>query len=254
VKGLSILASVLGALALGGLARAETAQQGKLRVAFSGEMSPNRLPRFGLVPVSVSLGGAISTTEGSQPPQLQKIEIAVNRYGRIAPGALPSCPISQIQPASTEGALEACPRSVIGTGSFQAKVLLPEQSPFPSRGQVYAYNGTYEGRPAILAHVYGTQPAPTSYTLPFVISERAKGAYGTVLRASLPQVTSKWGYVTGLSLRLSGSGAARGFLRASCPAPRGFSGAVFPLAHSTFAFAGGIEVGATLQRSCRVQG
>jgi hypothetical protein len=31
---------------------------------------------------------------------------------------------------------------------------------------------------------------------------RTKGTYGAVLFASLPQVTSEWGYVTGLELKL----------------------------------------------------
>lgn len=235
--------------ALSAGAVAEVAQKGKLRVAFEGQLSPTALPRSKPIPVSVSMGGKISTT-GGPAPQLQKITIAINRYGLISPGALPSCAIEEIQPSTTEGALEACEDSLVGEGSFAANVLLPEQTPFPSKGKVYAFNGTYEGKRAILAHVYGTQPAPTSYTLPFVIKE-TKGTFGTTLSASLPQVTSKWGYVTALSLKLNGTG---GFLRASCPAPAGFGAAVFPLAKTTFAFAGGKALGATLNRRCSVRG
>jgi hypothetical protein len=237
---------------LAATAGAEVVQRDGLRVAFEANLAPSKLPRSGAAPVSVAVGGKISTIDGNDPPQLRRISIAVNRYGRLAPGALPRCRIEQIQPATTEGALEACRRSLVGRGSFSARVLLPDQAPFPSAGEVYAYNGTYEGKPAILAHVYGTQPAPTSYTLPFVI-EKTKGTFGTLLSASLPQVTSQWGYVTGLSLELRATGAARGYLTASCPAPKGFSGAVFPLARSSFSFAGGLAVQSTLNRHCRVR-
>jgi hypothetical protein len=246
------LALAASSAALPGSVNAEVVQHGKLRIAFEGKLSPRALPRSRPVPVRVAMGGRISSTGTATPPQLRRLSIAINRYGRLAPASLPSCRIDEIQPATTEGALESCGRSLVGEGTFSANVLLPEQAPFPSRGKVYAFNGTYNGRPAILAHVYGTQPAPTSYTLPFEI-RKTKGTYGTVLSASLPQVTSQWGYVTGLTLNLSGAGHG-GYLQASCPAPAGFTLATFPLAHTTFSFAGGVAVDATLNRSCKVRG
>jgi hypothetical protein len=246
--------AVLLALALPGPTAAEVVQRGQLRVAFEGKLTPHALPRSGAVPVGVELGGRIASADGRTPPQLKRISIRVNRFGRLAPGSLPVCRLEQIQPATTEGALEACGRSLVGTGSFSARVLLPEQAPFPSTGKVYAYNGSYRGRPAILVHVYGTQPAPTSYTLPFQVI-RTRGTFATLLTASLPQVTSEWGYVTGIGLKLdrTSPGRGRGYLSASCPAPAGFSLATFPLARSTFAFAGGRKLSATLNRSCRVR-
>jgi hypothetical protein len=241
------------ALAFCGGAGAEVVQHGDLRVAFDGKLTPRSLPRSGSAPVTVAVGGRISTTDGKIPPQLRRITIAINRFGRIATGSLPSCQIEQIQPATTEGALEVCGSSMVGEGSFSAKVLLPEQTPFPSAGKIYAFNGTYDGRPAILAHVYGTEPVPTSYTLPFEIGH-AKGTFGTVLSVSLPKVTSEWGYITGLKLNLARTGAGqRPYASASCPAPKGFPGAVFPFARTTFAFKGGVELSTTLNRSCRVR-
>ncbi len=170
------------------------------------------------------------------------------------------CEAEQLQPATTEAALEACGPSLVGAGQFGAKVLISQQSPFPSNGKVYAFNGTWKGHPAILAHVYGTKPVPTSATIPFVIG-KAKGStygtygtYGTKLTASLPQVTSKWGYVTAISMKLgksfSSHGKRRSFLSAGCPAPKGLPGATFPLSRTSFAFEGGKRVSQVLQRSC----
>jgi hypothetical protein len=76
--------------------------------------------------------------------------------------------------STTAEAISACRSSLVGTGTFSANVKLPEQSPFPSEGKVLAFNGRFKGRPAILAHIYGTRPVPTSYVLPFTIS-RGKG-------------------------------------------------------------------------------
>jgi hypothetical protein len=255
-KRLALTALAL-ALALAALAQAEVTQRGNLRVSFEGKLSPHTLPRSGSAPVKVSVGAKIAATNGATPPQLRKISIAINRNGRFEPGGLPICRLDQIQPSTTADALRACRSALVGQGSFSAKVLLPQQAPFPSQGKVYAFNGRLGGAPAILAHVYGTNPVPTSYTIPFVISQ-AKGTFGTVLAASLPKVTSEWGYVTGLSMTLGRSysyrGEKRSYLSAGCPAPKGFGGASFPFARAAFGFAGGRSVSSTLTRSCGVRG
>ena len=238
-------------------AQAEVSQKDGLRVSFDGKLTPHALPRSGTAPVKVAVGAKISATNGQTPPQLRKIAIAINRNGRFTPAGLPVCSLEQIQPSTTEDALRACRSSLVGEGSFSAKVLLPEQAPFPSAGKVFAFNGNFHGKPAILAHVYGTNPIPTSYTIPFEIKS-AKGTFGTVMSASLPQVTSDWGYVTGLQLTLGRSfsfhGQRRSYLSASCPAPKGFPGAVFPFAKASFAFAGRGTLTSVLTRSCGARG
>jgi hypothetical protein len=240
------------AVAFVSLAQAEVKQQGNLRVFSGGDIS-----RKGSAPVKIAVSAKIAAVKGSTPPQLRKVEIAINRHGRLEPQGLPVCQVADIQPSTTEKALAACRGSLVGQGRFSAKVLLPEQTPFPSVGKVYAFNGAYKGKPAILAHVYGTSPAPTSVTLPFVIGT-GRGTFGTTLSASLPTVTSEWGYVTGISMtlqrRFSFRGKARSFAVAGCPAPEGFPGAVFPFAKATYGFAGGRTLSSTLVRSCRARG
>jgi len=236
-------------------AGAEVVQQGGLRIGFDGEFAPQRLPRDVPAPVHVTVGAKIASTDGTPPPRLHSISIAINRAGRFDTGLLPACSIRDIQPSTTARALEACGDSVVGSGSFSAKVLLPRQSSFPSSGRLIAFNGRYEGRPAILAHVYGTEPIPTSFTLPFAISE-GKSNLGTVLSASLTDVTGKAGYITGLKLNLGrtvGKGKRRkGFINASCPAPKGFTVAVFPFARASFDF-GSRKLSSTIARKCQVR-
>jgi hypothetical protein len=247
--------TALCALALTSLAQAETIQKGSLRVSLTGQITPKTLPRSGSAPVRVSLATAIAATNGKAPPQLTELELAINRYGQIDGKGLPICEVAEIQPASTQKAIEACRGSLVGRGSFEASLLLPEQSPFPSRGELHAFYGTYKGKPAILAHVYGTDPVPTSFTLPFTI-QRRKGTFGTLLSASLPKDANN--SVTGLELELGRSfragGKARSFASASCPAPKGFPGASFSFARASYEFAGGRRVSSTLTRSCRARG
>lgn len=242
-----------------GATASEVVQRGHVRVSVRAKLAPKKLPRADAAPVRFNLDAKIATTDESIPPQLRGIEIAINRHGHLDPSGLPTCRIDQIQPSTTAGALEVCGRSVVGEGLFTAKVLLTQQAPFPSRGRIVAFNGAWHGRPAILAHVFGTEPVPTSYTLPFVIGKVGKGTYGTTLQASLPRFTSKWGYVTGISLGLgrgySGGGAGRRYLTAGCPAPKGSGIASFPLARATLSFGddGPKAVSQTLIRSCGVR-
>lgn len=250
------LAGALLALALASLAGAEVAQKGTLRVSFTGKFSPVKLPRQGDAPIAVTVGGTIATTDGAPPPQLQGIQIAINRAGRFDYAGLPTCTYAQIQPSTTAAAQAACGPAKVGEGSFAADVLLPEQSPFPSQGKIVAFNGVVKGKPVILAHVYGTVPVPLSYTLVLSMTP-AKGQYGTLLSASLPEVTSDVAYVTGISLtldrRFHAGGRTRGYLSAGCPAPAGFPGALFPLARAGFTFAGGQTLSSTLIRSCKAK-
>lgn len=68
--------------------------------------------------------------------------------------------------------------------------------------------------------------------------------------------TSKWGYVTGISLVIGRSFSAGGhrhsYLTASCPAPKGFTASPYTIARATLGF-GGRTVHSRLSRTCRVR-
>lgn len=248
---------VAAMLALGSLARAESVQSGPVRVSFSGNIAPNRLPRSGKAPIKVSVGTKIIPLKGKKAPQLRRLEIAINKNGVLDTKGIPVCPLDVLQPSTTEDALRNCRNSLVGQGLFEAKVLLKGQASFPSQGKLYAFNSRIHGQPAILAHVYGTQPAPASFTLIFEV-RKSKGTFGTVLTSSLPEVTANSGYVTGISLTLGKTFSAHGqrhsYASAGCPAPKGFSVAAFPFAKATLSFAGGKRVSEVLTRSCHVRG
>jgi len=236
-------------------AEAETTQSGNVRIALQGAITPNRLPRTGSAPVKVAVGTRIVSLNPKNPPQLTRISIAINRYGRLDYAGLPVCEVDDIQPSTTQKAIEACPGSRIGQGHFSATIGLSKKATFPASGKLVAFNGTYRGKPAILAHVYGTDPLPTSFTLPFVIGH-GHGTYGTTLTATLP--AAEGNYVTGLDLtlahRYSYRGKAHSYANASCPAARGASLATFSFAKASYSFAGGRKLSSTLIRNCKVRG
>jgi hypothetical protein len=253
---LAVALLALSVVSLGALARAEVVQLGQLRVSFDGALKPNRLPRSGTAPVHVAVAAKIAPVGGAAQPQLRKITVAINRHGRFETKGLPRCRLDEIQPATTAHALAACRSSLVGEGTFTAKVLLAQQAPYPAFGDLHAFNGVLHGKPVIFAHVYGTEPVPTSYTITFALTP-SKGTFGTVLTASLPQAIGDAGYVTGLTLNLgrsfSSHGHRRSYISAGCPAPPGFGLATFPFARATFGFDGGRTLTSTLTRTCRVR-
>lgn len=247
---LIVVGALLALPALGfSPARGEVSQKQDVRVTVDGGLSPTKLPRTGQVPVAVSVKGDIAATKEGTLPQLKALQIAINQAGTLNVRGIPHCRIGKINPSTTQQALAMCRSSLIGEGSFSADVVLPEQSPFPSKGKLLAFNGTLGRKPAIFAHVYGTEPLSTSYVFAFKV-RRTEGTFGTVLEASFPKATGDWGYITGISLNLFRSR----FMEAGCPAPSGFTKVAFPLVRTSFDFAGGLDIQSTLTRSCQAKG
>jgi hypothetical protein len=246
-------ALVLIALALGAaFAHAEIVRKGDLQVKFEGELTPRSLPRSSQAPVNVSVSAKITPVGKAELPQLRQMSIAINRNGEINTKGLPLCELNDIQPATTADALAVCRNSLVGEGSFTADVPESGRAPFPAEGKLYAFNGVAEGHPAILAHVYGVRPAPTSFTLIFLIS-KGGGTFGNTLKVDLPK--SESGTITGISLSLGKTFKAHGkkqsYVTGSCPAPKGVKVAGFPFAKASLSFSDGRKVSTTLNRSCK---
>lgn len=248
---------VLVALTSAVAARGELAQQGNLRVHFEGELQPHALPREHRAPVSVSLEGAISTSDGTRPPQLREMTIEVNRAGVVSSVGLPTCTAPQLQQTSTEAALQVCRSALVGRGRFAANVDFPGAPLIPARGEVLAFNSRLHGRPGMLLHLYGSTPVRAAFVLPFEISHNRGGRYGAVFTTKIPELASDLGYVTDLGMKIgrtySYKGKRRSFLSASCAAPAGFPRAIFPLARATFSFANGQRLTTGLSRGCKVR-
>lgn len=238
-------------------ARAELTQRGDLFVSFRGGIAPTALPRHARAPISVRVAGVVRTLSGERPPALRQIKIAINRDGQLNTRGLPLCHMRQIESTTSAQALAACRPAMVGDGSYAAKTAYPEQGSFPTQGRILAFNAVIDGQRAILAHVYGTDPVPIARLITFDI-RHSSGDYGTVLTGALPASVNRYGYVKRLSLNLHRRFAYRGhlhtYLSATCAAPSGFPGAVFPFARASMTFADGRTLASTLTRSCKVKG
>ncbi len=252
-----MLATTCVALAFASLAHAELVERGDLFIRFSGGIEPNALPRHERAPIAVRMMGVIKTLSGDRPPSVRRISIALNRGGKIDSRGLPVCERRQIEPSSSQEALERCGAALVGTGAYVADVAFPEQDEFRSRGRILAFNAVVDGQKAVLAHVYGENPVPITRIIVFRILE-TDGTFGTVLSGTLPRSLIRWGYLKSISLDFRRTyvyrGKRRSYISATCAAPAGFTGAVFPFARASMGFEDGRTLSSTLTRSCKVRG
>ena len=237
-------------------AQAELVERGDLFIKFQGGIVPTALPRTAHAPITVSIDGTIRTLSGEHPPALHVISIAINQGGKLDTTGLPRCRRSQLEPASSEQALEDCRPALVGEGHYAAVALaLPEQADYPLQGRLLAFNGVVEGQAVIFAQVFGKSPVPNSRVFVFHIHHSA-GTYGTILTATLPQALNRTGYLKQISLDLHREfvyrGRPRSYVSAACAAPAGFTSAVFPFARVGMTFADGRKLSSVLTRSCQV--
>lgn len=254
---IAIGAAVLAAVPLlSALASGAIVQEGNLRISVLGQIKPFKLPRDVPAPIAVFISGHVGTPDGSVPPQLQRMRILVNRNGLLRDTGLPECALKQIKTVSSSRAVSLCGDALVGSGRFWAKIVLPEQRPYPTRGRLLIFNGDQDGRQALFAHIFTTKPFATSFVIPFSMKKVNQGRYGTELNASLPEALGTWGYVDRIKLTLRRKYTYRGrrlsYFNAACPAPEGTKVATFPLAHTTFYFADR-EMDLTLPKSCGVK-
>jgi hypothetical protein len=247
----------LVALLCAGLAGAELAQKGNLRLQFNGRIAPKKLPRNGSAPVTVRVSGAIGTADGQRPPELEKIAIAFNRRGHVSTKGLPVCEPGELEQTTSKGAREACGGALVGRGKFKANVALPGRDTFPVTGDILAFNSSKNGNPALLLHIYGSNPVQLVFVLTFRIVRVKQGEFGTIFVANIPRIAADLGYVTNLDLtfgrRYVYEGERRSFLSAGCAAPPGIPAGIFTLARGSFSFDNGQRISLALARNCWVR-
>jgi hypothetical protein len=252
------LTCVLASLLMSATTFAAVVQQGNLRISIATRLSPYRLPRVGTAPIKAFIAGHVFTADGSTPPQLQQMDIEINRHGHLETEGLAVCRLSQIKATSSERAITACGEALVGAGHFWASVVFNEEArPYHTTGRLLAFNGSRGGKPVLLIHIYTTQPFPSAFVVVFAVKSIHDGPYGTELSASLPHALGDWGFVNRIKMNIGRDytyeGRRRGYLEASCPAPKGAGTASFPLALANFTFAE-TQLSSTVTKSCGVKG
>lgn len=226
-----------------------------LQVTFDANFAPSALPRDRPAPVNVKIHGGIATTDGSHPPPLRWLEVALNRNGRLFTKGLPVCSASLLQSTSTETALERCRPALVGKGRFRAQVMLGRE--IPAAGRILAFNSRQGDKRSLQLHLFAAAPVRFTLVVLLKIGRRDEGEFSTVLRAKIPKLAGDLGSVTEIDLtigrRYSFAGKRRSYISASCATPPDLNSAVFPFARGTFRFEAHRDIRETLLRSCQVR-
>jgi hypothetical protein len=237
-----------------GFALGERAQDGNLIVSLNGGVDPLVLPRHQAVPAGVRLQGEIGTVDGSPLPRLDQVRIDLAGSGHLFTHGLPKCPGARLRNADSHQAMYRCGDAVVGGGSFEVSIFIPEQSPFTLHGRLLAFNGrARDDRPAIWVHAFSYEP-PISLSVPFLIEPGADG-YRTALVASLPEWVGPYPHLASFELNLSREfdyrGKRRSYIKASCPVPRPFTAGFLNFARATYSFEDERQLDVESVRSCR---
>ena len=171
--------SALVALALVSAASGETVRAGSVEIEIEGAISPTKLPKKTPAPITLTVSGAIKSTDGSRVPALKTLSLEFDKHGQIYTKGLPTCNPAKLQSTLTAQAKKACGSALVGTGNVSAEIYFPEQAPFPASGPLLIFNGIPKGgKPTLIFHVHADVPAPTTFVTEGVIS-KASGKYGT---------------------------------------------------------------------------
>ncbi|MGN6275048.1 MAG: hypothetical protein ACTHNP_03840 [Solirubrobacterales bacterium] len=256
---LTLLASAaLAASAPAKVREYEVIEKGNLRVKFGAEFTPSTLPRKRPAPITVEVAGAIATTDGTHPPPLRKLEMEINRHGRIETTGLPTCTAPLLQSTTTKEALTRCGNARVGSGSFGAQLALGVGKDVPATGKATVFNSRHDGKPEMLVHLFIGVPVRVTMVVPITIGHREKGDYGTVLRAAIPKLGGGLGSVTEIELKIGRrytfGGKRRSYLAAACSAPEGVGSVPFPFLRGNFRFEAHRKIVAPLLKSCTVRG
>jgi len=204
-------------------------------------------PRVASKPITLRVNETTKEDAAPQPPPMTRQVIYLQRGGKFNGRRFRHCRLSKLRKKGPKG----CPKSSrIGTGrgTGSAKPILGNVS-----AKLTLFNGTRShGRDRIFVFVF-PDIGPTFVVVGTV--KKRKGRYGLILSAKLPQALISWGRVTGLAMKMRRvygyRGKRRSFISAGCPAPKGFPGALFTLARTSFRFEG-VKLDQTLTEHCGV--
>lgn len=245
---LAALVAVLAAIV--GSASAAQVRIGTLVLTADGGFEPRVLPRRSYAPIRFQGHADITTTDGSTPPQLRRVQLDFDRDGLLTTAGLPVCPPSRIEGSSTEQARRTCAGAVVGTGHAGAAITIPGHSRVDVRSPLTVFNGPRQGgNPTVVGHAQTNFPSPQTYVVLIPIEKR-KGAFRYRVTIDIPELAGGYGALTHIDgkigRRYRAGGVERSFVSARC------SDGILQT-HGFASFADGTVVSGILFKGCQVQ-
>lgn len=213
-KPLALVGVAVALLAMLGISRA-----GAVRIPLPdvvlhvwGGIDPSRLPGGRNAPIAIHGGFRIGTRSGAHPPAVREIGFELDRHISLATEGLPVC-----RPNVEVPARESCRDSIVGEGSAQVQIELPEQEPVLASSHAtvfYGFSHTVQeagkstagaaraGAPTFFIQLFLSVPVPAAVVIPVTVRPGDRGIYGYRAEARVPVIAGGAGSLVSLRLRI----------------------------------------------------
>lgn len=249
-----ILAVALALVAVGQAAaeKATVVHAGNLVLRMNGGVTPKKLPKHRLAPITLRASGSLATGDGSHPPATKTVTIDFDKHGTINARGLPVCRAGELQSRDTKAAIAACRPALVGRGTTSVEVAFPESQPFSAKGPLALFNGGVKhGVTTMFIHAYVSVPTPTAIVTVVKIKKIHKGPYGTRAVARIPTIAGGSGSLTHFAFSIHRTfkrgGTKQSYLLARCANGR-FR------AHATIQTSDGARISGSILRRCVAAG
>lgn len=232
--------------------RATVVRAGNLVLRMNGGVTPKKLPRHRLAPITLRASGSLAAGDGSHPPATKTVTIDFDKHGTINARGLPVCRAGRLQSRDTKAAVAACRPALVGRGTTSVEVALPESRPFTAKGPLALVNGgVRHGVTTMFIHAYVSVPTPTAIVTVVKIKKIHKGPYGTRAVARIPKIAGGSGSLTHFAFSIHRTfergGRKQSYLLARCANGR-FR------AHATIQTSDGTRISGSILRRCVAAG
>jgi hypothetical protein len=128
---------------------------------FDASLTPQKLPRRDLAPVSVSLGGGFDYFEPASAPAPRELIFEFDKNSAVEAAGLPTCRRGLLKTLGVRSARRRCHDAWVGTGF--AHVSIPSASPNPILLRLSLFNGGLrDGTTTLFIHTYLAATTPRS--------------------------------------------------------------------------------------------
>ena len=265
------IAVVFVMLILGGttVAAAKVFERGQGRSQFYASFAPKSLPRGQRAPIALNFGFNVRQLSAMGYQELSSISLNLSPRLSIDSAGLPRCGLSELQEATTGQLGYTCKDAKVGHGTLPIHIDLPGDGFFSILAPLIAFNGSYQGKPAILTRFdFDDTVGHRVYVFAFVLNHQS-GVRGTSLVAEVPPIdyvddlsyakgpVSERVFVMSMDLTLdrdfTASGKRRGYVSARCSPTGGVHSNNFPLARMSYTLQDGTEGAGGTNGWCRVR-
>ncbi len=222
-RNLMVALAMSAVLALGAVAIADGAKTtvgvSNLKLTFGGSFSPRALPKTTYAPITATVEGKITTTDGTHPPAFRETVVDVDKDVRVSVKGLPVCKAGQLEAQDTKAAKKVCGTTVLGSGLAHAEIAFPEQAPLKVASPITVFNGGEKGgKVTLLIHTFLTVPVPAAIVTTVTIAKKGNGLHSI---AKVPVIAGGSGSALDFKFKLGRTytykGKKVGYLEARCP-------------------------------------